>query len=182
MHTFAAGYRIRPLSVHDAPALTDAMLRNRHHLAPWSPRRANGFYSLAGQEAELARHLRGIEDGQQAVYVVVHEDQIVGRINVQNIVRGAFHSADLGYWVDRDRQGKGLATAAVQHACQQARVLGLHRLGAATLLHNAASQAVLLRNGFHQVGRADDYLFIDGAWRDHNLYQRILHHDPLQLV
>jgi hypothetical protein len=28
---------------------------------------------------------------------------------------------------------------------------------------------------------APEYLFIDDAWQDHNLYQRILHDRPLDL-
>lgn len=117
-----------------------------------------------------------------AAFVVVHGDRIVGRINIQNIVRGAFQSADLGYWIDQDEQNKGLATAAVRTACEAADDLGLHRLAAGTLVHNERSQKVLLRCGFTKYGTAPDYLFIDGSWQDHNLYQRILHDAPLILT
>jgi [ribosomal protein S5]-alanine N-acetyltransferase len=177
-----SGYDIRPLSESDGPALTDAQQRNRAHLAPWSPRRADSFYTQAGQQEELSRHLQQIAGGQMAAFVVVHGDRIVGRINLHNIVRGAFQSADLGYWIDQDEQNKGLATAAVRTACEAAADLGLHRLAAGTLIHNERSQNVLLRCGFTQYGTAPDYLFIDGSWQDHKLYQRILHDSPLALT
>ena len=49
---------------------------------------------------------------------------------------------------------------------------GLHRLEAATLVDNIASQTVLRRNGFAEIGASPNYLFIAGAWRDHLLFAR----------
>jgi ribosomal-protein-alanine N-acetyltransferase len=54
--------------------------------------------------------------------------------------------------------------------------LGLHRLQAATLPHNEASQAVLTRVGFERIGFAPSYLKIAGEWQDHVMFQLILHH------
>ncbi|VXB31910.1 hypothetical protein ARTHRO9AX_150184 [Arthrobacter sp. 9AX] len=53
--------------------------------------------------------------------------------------------------------------------------LGLHRIQAATLVHNAASQKILQRIGFGKIGMAPAYLKIAGSWQDHNLYQRLLY-------
>lgn len=53
--------------------------------------------------------------------------------------------------------------------------LGLHRVEASTLTHNLASQSVLRKAGFEQIGMAPRYLEIEGRWQDHNLYQVILH-------
>jgi len=55
-----------------------------------------------------------------------------------------------GSWTRREsRAGRGLASAAVADVTELAfGELGLHRLDAATLLHNTPSQRVLLRNGF----------------------------------
>jgi ribosomal-protein-alanine N-acetyltransferase len=53
----------------------------------------------------------------------------------------------------RDFAGRGLATEAVGRVCRLARSeYGLRRLRAATTTDNAASRAVLLRNGFTVVG------------------------------
>jgi ribosomal-protein-alanine N-acetyltransferase len=46
---------------------------------------------------------------------------------------------------------------------------GLHRLQAGTLLHDAASQTVLRRNGFTPIGVTPRYLRIAGRWQDHLL-------------
>jgi ribosomal-protein-alanine N-acetyltransferase len=90
-------------------------------------------------------------------------------------VRGPFLSANLGYWVDQEFTGRGIGSAAVAFALDYSRKeLGLHRLQAATLIHNAASQKVLTKAGFTEIGLASAYLLIAGSWQDHILYQRIL--------
>ena len=48
--------------------------------------------------------------------------------------------------------------------------LGLHRLEAACLPDNAASQGLLRKLGFHEEGYARDYLRINGQWQDHLLF------------
>ncbi len=176
---FPQGYELRPLRAEDARALARAYRRNRDHLAAWDPRRPESFYSDEGQARAVDAQLLAVDGGQQVAWLLWHDEQVVGRMNLNNVVRGAFWSAALGYWVDGAHQGKGLATAAVEAACEEARMLGLHRVEAGTLVHNHASQRVLAKCGFERYGLAPEYLFIDGAWQDHVLHQRILHDDPV---
>jgi ribosomal-protein-alanine N-acetyltransferase len=97
---------------------------------------------------------------------------VVGRVTLNGIVRGPFQSCSVGYWVGEADTGRGLATAAVADIITVAfGELGLHRIQAETLLHNAASQRVLQRNGFVRIGTAAAYLKIAGRWQDHHLYQ-----------
>jgi ribosomal-protein-alanine N-acetyltransferase len=94
-------------------------------------------------------------------------------VSLSNIVRGAFQSANVGYWVDRARNGRGLATGALAAVVEEAfGTLGLHRLEAGTLVDNVASQRVLEKNRFELIGLARRYLHIGGDWRDHLLFQR----------
>ena len=172
-------YAIRELAPGDAAALADAYRRNRQHLKPWDPRRDEYFYTDEGQAAAIAGQLDAVRDGLVAAWVLVCGDRIVGRVNLNNIVMGVLRSASIGYWVDAGHLGKGLATGAVEYACTRAQGRGLHRVEAGTLVHNTASQRVLERSGFELYGMAPRFLFIDGAWQDHRLYQRILHDDPL---
>jgi ribosomal-protein-alanine N-acetyltransferase len=95
-----------------------------------------------------------------------------GRLALTNIARGPFQSCQLGYWVAAEVNGRGVATAAVARIVRVAfGELGLHRIEAGTLVHNAASQRVLERNGFRRYGLAPRYLKIAGDWQDHVLYQ-----------
>lgn len=175
-----ADYAIRPLARDDSVALAAAYTRNREHLAPWDPVRDPSFFTAEGQADVVNRQLSLVRGRLLAAWVLVHDDEIVGRVNLNNIVRGVLCSAQLGYWVDHAHLRRGLAVAAVEHACGHGEALGLHRVEAGTMVSNVASQHVLLRSGFELYGMAPRFLFVAGAWQDHNLYQRILHdHPPL---
>ena len=172
------GYDIRPLGEGDASALAAAYVRNREHLAPWDPKREDWFFTERGQRADVEAKLAMAGQGLVVPWLVMHGADVVGRVNLNNIVRGVFQNASLGYWVDHAHTGRGLASAAVRFAVERADALGLHRLEAGTLVHNVASQRVLTRTGFEQYGVAPAYLYINGRWQDHHLYQRILHDRP----
>ena len=71
------------------------------------------------------------------------------------MVRRALPSCTLGYWVSEHANGRGFASAAVREMAILAfGELGLHRVEAATLTHNARSQRVLEKNGFVRFGLA----------------------------
>lgn len=172
------GYDVRPLTAEDSAALRAALLRNQDHLQPWLPERPEGFYSEAGIREHVTGALEATQRGGLASWLVWHDQAVVGRVTLSNVVRGVFQSCSLGYWVDHRHTGRGVATGAVRHAVEGAAVLGLHRVEAGTVVHHRASQAVLRRCGFEEVGTARRYLHIAGAWQDHLLFQKILHDDP----
>lgn len=177
--TDPTGYAIRELRLDDAAAVAAAYDRNRAHLDRWDPARPPEYYTTEGQQEALARQLSLVEGGLLATWVITHGDDVVGRVSINNIVRGVLQSGSVGYWVDQQHTRRGLASAAVGHACERALAMGLHRLDAGTMIANVASQKVLLRAGFEHYGTAPRFLFIAGDWQDHHLYQRVLHDDPL---
>ena len=165
---------IRVVSEDDADPLADVLVRNRDFLAPWDPVREDAYFTAEGQRVLLAEALRRYQQGIDWPGVITVGDEPVGRVNLNNVVLGAFCSADLGYWVDQARNGRGVATAAVGAVVQVAFTeLGLHRVQAGTLLHNRGSQRVLERNGFTPIGVAPRYIDIAGRWQDHLLFQRL---------
>ena len=169
--------RVRVLRRSDAGRLADAYVRNREHLGPWEPVRAEEFFTADGQAASIESKLGLFIAGSDVPWVLLDGSRVdVGVMNLSGIIRGPFLSAHLGYWVDKAMTGRGIGSAAVGFAVEAARIeLGLHRLQAATLPHNAASQTILKRAGFEEMGRAAAYLKIAGAWQDHILFQRILY-------
>lgn len=158
----------------DVPAITGLLRANRDFLAPWEPSRAEEYFTEEAQLALVETGLAGYERGTGVPHVILDDGRLVGRINLNDIVRGPFQSAHLGYWVAQAANGRGVATAAVAAIARVAfEEMGLHRIQASTLLHNAASQRVLERNGFVRIGMAPDYLSIAGRWQDHALFQVI---------
>ncbi|WP_223694669.1 GNAT family N-acetyltransferase [Leifsonia poae] len=170
------GLVLRVRAEEDAPALAAAYSRNRGHLAQWDPKREDDFYTDIRQLAHTRELLALRDQGTALPLVLADGESIAGLVNLSSIVRGAFQSATVGYWLDRDHTKRGLASAALHAVIEVARDdYGLHRIQAATLLHNHASQTVLTRTGFERIGVAPAYLKIAGRWQDHVLFQRILH-------
>jgi ribosomal-protein-alanine N-acetyltransferase len=93
---------------------------------------------------------------------------LVGVINVSNIIRGAFHSAFLGYYAFSDYAGQGLMQEGMRLVLYHAfRRLTLHRLEANIQPENTASLKLIRQCGFVREGYSKRYLKILGRWRDH---------------
>jgi [ribosomal protein S5]-alanine N-acetyltransferase len=163
----------RLIALEDAPVLAGLVRANRDFLAPWEPVRGAEYFTDAGQRAAVAVALAEHDRGRGLPCVMLDgEGAVVGRVNISNIVRGAAQSGSLGYWIAEAAGGRGVATAAVRDIVAIAfGELGLHRIQADTLVHNVASQRVLARNGFVQIGVAARYLRIAGRWQDCILHQ-----------
>ncbi|GGH35875.1 GNAT family N-acetyltransferase [Microbacterium album] len=169
------GVILRPVAEGDGAALADAYARNRDHLAAWEPARGDSFATAQVQEQLVTRLGAAEAAGRGLGLVLEHDGAIVGRVTLSEVVRGEFCSARLSYWLDRAYTGRGHMTGAIAFALGLARdELRLHRVEAATLTHNRASQGVLERTGFERIGIARRYLRIAGEWQDHVLFQRLL--------
>lgn len=166
--------RVRLAEVEDADELAALLVANRAFLEPWEPSRAESWFTAGHQRERLTESLARHADAREYPGMIMVDDRIAGRINLNNIVLGAFRSADLGYWVGQSDARRGVATAAVGAMLRIAfDELDLHRVQAGTLLNNGASQRVLERNGFTRIGVAVAYLKIAGQWQDHLMYQRV---------
>ncbi len=162
----------RLLTNDDASALSELLRRNRVVLAPWQPLRSDSFFTLKGQQESVAQALVQHQAGNSVPLVIDDGTQVIGTITLQSIIRGAFQSCSVGYWLAEDAQGQGLATEALREAVHLAfHELHLHRVQAETLVHNVRSQRVLDRLDFARYGLAPAYLKIAGRWQDNLLYQ-----------
>jgi ribosomal-protein-alanine N-acetyltransferase len=153
---------------------------NRAFMAPVEPERPDDFYTVEGVRESLAKALADAKADRYYGYAILDEDgDVAGRLALAGVARGPLQSAVVGYWVDRERNGRGLATRAVAEVMDVAfGELHLHRLEAGTLVDNVASQRVLEKNGFARIGIAPRYLHVAGEWRDHVLFQRLADDRP----
>lgn len=164
---------LRPLQPSDAATMLALYRRNAAFLQPWDPTRPAGFYSLTYQQEMIRAALADETNDRGYTHGIVLQEsgELIGRLRLSNVVRGAFQNAYLGYWLDEEHNGHGYMTEAVGLALSDAfGSLRLHRVQAATLLHNTGSMRVLLKNGFRREGIAERYLLIDGRWQDHALF------------
>jgi ribosomal-protein-alanine N-acetyltransferase len=160
---------IRLLTRDDAEELAGLYAVNREFLAPFEPDRTDEFFTTGFQrkriEAAGDDHWR---------WAILDGGRIVGTVVLADVLRDALQLGNVGYWVDRAHNGRGLATAAVADVVEFAfGEATLHRLEAGTLVDNHASQRVLVKNEFERFGLARKLLKVNGEWRDHVLFERV---------
>ena len=167
------GVELRPLVPDDAEAVLAMRLRNREHFLTGEPARDDAFFTEAAQRQALEALALEREAGTRDHFGVFVEDgTLAGYVALSQIFRGGFQSCYLGYAIDRDHTGRGLATAAIAAALEHAWSIGLHRVQANVATTNHASMAVLRKNAFRHEGTALRYLHIGGAWTDHEMFAK----------
>lgn len=154
----------RPPRPEDEAEFCNAATRSADLHHPWvsAPHTPDGFQSY------LTKY-----DGQSNLsYLVFNEDaQLVGCINLNEIVRGAFQSAYLGYYAFAPFQQQGLMKQALALVIAETfGPLEMHRLEANIQPGNEASIRLVCSLGFRHEGTSPRYLKIDGEWRDHERY------------
>jgi len=124
----------------------------------------------ADTRERFAAYLERAGRADFACFLVRHRDcgKLVGFVNINSIIRGAFQSGYLGYAGFVSHQRKGLMSAGVAAVVSTAFTdLGLHRLEANIQPANEKSIALVRRLGFWREGLSPHYLMVDGHWRDH---------------
>jgi ribosomal-protein-alanine N-acetyltransferase len=168
-----------PMSA-DAIDYAQYQSRNREFFAPWSPTRAPSYFDPAWWRQSLNELETSMTSGAVlafGLYLQSSSGQLVGTCKLDQVARGAFQSAMLGYGLDAAIEGKGYMTEALTCLMAHAfNVMKLHRIQANHLPENVRSAATLARLGFEPEGLARRYLFINGAWRDHVLNALINQH------
>lgn len=99
--------------------------------------------------AWLGEHAIEWRAGTAYRFAVVADGRVIGCADVDEIQDGC---GELGYWLERDYWGRGLASEAAGAVHDFAtRTLGLRRLVAGHTADNPASGRILLRLGFRHV-------------------------------
>jgi ribosomal-protein-alanine N-acetyltransferase len=149
-------------TARDEPRFLEAARRSRGFLRQWAPPPC----TPAAYCAYIHRLQKPTHEGR---FVILRASgELVGVINVSEIVRGAFQSAYLGYYAFVPHAGRGYMTEGLALALRWAfGTVGLHRVEANIQPGNQASRALVRRLGFRREGLSPRYLKIAGRWRDH---------------
>jgi len=164
---------LRPPRGRDWRAWAEVREKSRSFLTPWEPTWSTDALSRAAFRRRLRQTaIEWYEDGGYAFLIFrCNDDALLGGINLSNIRRGVAQSANLGYWIGEPYVRHGYMTEALRALMLFVfDRLGLHRVEAACLPHNAASRGLLLKLGFREEGYARQYLRINASWQDHVLY------------
>ncbi|MDL4771872.1 MULTISPECIES: GNAT family N-acetyltransferase [Thermomonosporaceae] len=153
---------LRPLAGHDQDEFLDLVGVSADLHRPW--------VSPPSTPREFRTYLTRYEqpDEESLLVCLGGTGAIAGMVNINSIIRGRFQSGSLAYAAFAPTAGQGYMSEGldlvVRHAFERLR---LHRLEAQIQPENHASLKLIERIGFRYEGYSPDFLFIDGAWRDH---------------
>jgi [ribosomal protein S5]-alanine N-acetyltransferase len=154
---------IRPLSPDDCDAFLAAVRRSRSLHRNW-------INPKAASRAAFETYLKRFADDAHYGFVVIAREsgEFVGAINLNDVIRGSFQSASVGYYAFAPHAGRGFMREGLllvlSHAFEQ---LKLHRVEANIQPENEASIALVKRCGFTLEGRSRRLLKVCGRWKDH---------------
>ncbi|MFE7313027.1 GNAT family N-acetyltransferase [Streptomyces sp. NPDC057555] len=153
---------IRPFTAADRQEFTTFARQSVDLHRPWlfPPDTDDTF------DGYLARLQEPLREGY--LFCELDTGRIAGYLTINNIVHGGFQSGAIGYGVFAHAAGRGLMSEGLRLVLRHAfGPLGLHRLEANIQPSNKHSISLVERAGFRLEGFSPDFLFVDGAWRDH---------------
>ena len=154
--------------VVEAPSLSrqqeflDAVRRSRKLHGRWAapPRTAEQYRAFV-------RRGRGPE--HYGHFICTATGELVGVININEIVRGVFRSGYLGYYAFAPHGGRGHMREGLEQVLRLAfGKYRLHRVEANIQPDNARSIGLVRGLGFQREGHSPRYLKLGGQWRDHD--------------
>lgn len=152
---------IREPRLDDESAFLSAMQRSQSLHHPWvkSPQTPQ----------EFSDYFQRYQQPNQKSYLVVGEfGDIAGVFNINEIVRGLFQNAYLGFYVVAGFEEKGYMSAGLKLVLDKVfREFALHRLEANIQPNNIRSIQLIKKNGFRYEGFSPRYLKINGEWQGH---------------
>lgn len=153
---------VRPPAADDRARFLAFTARNDRFHRPWvhPPRTDPAF----------AAYLARFRDHRHLGLLVLDraDDTLVGAVHLNEIVRGNFGSAYLGYFGSRSHAGRGWMREGLTLTLSIGfGRLGLHRVEANIQPGNERSIRLVTSLGFRCEGYSPRYLKIGGRWRDH---------------
>jgi ribosomal-protein-serine acetyltransferase len=159
---------LRQLLEADAGELHSLIERNRAHLAPWLTwATAQSF----GDTLEFIRSGERQAAANEALHcAILCEDRIAGVVSCME-VNWRHRRTVLGYWLDADRQGRGLMTGAVRLMVDHAfSAWELNRVEIRAAVENRKSRAIPERLNFDQEGLLRQAELVGGCYLDTVVY------------
>ena len=154
---------IRPPEASDCAAFLAGVKRSRALHRNW-------INPKAATRKTFNAFLKRYASEQNYGFFVVHCEtgDLAGVINLQNVVRGGFQCAALGYYAFAPYAGKGLMREGMMLVLKEAfGKLKLHRVEANIQPENKASIALVKRCGFEKEGFSRRFVKVCGKWKDH---------------
>jgi ribosomal-protein-serine acetyltransferase len=158
-----------PLDARDAAEVHALVAANRAHLDRWL-RWSASVRTLADVEAMIARFQRKLAAGDGFHCGIRVGGVLAGGVVCWYIDRDN-RNAEVGYWLDANFTGRGLATGAARWAVARLFTAErVHRIELQCAVRNTASRAVARRLGFQEEGIRRESHWVTDRFVDHVIY------------
>ncbi|MUJ38133.1 GNAT family N-acetyltransferase [Aliivibrio fischeri] len=152
-----------------SPKYFDIVSRQRAYLSQWLawPPHAD---SEAFFHSFITKSLLDYAEGKSMVCGMIYQGELVGNISFNSINQN-LKTAEIGYWLNEDFQGKGIITRCVAKLIELAfNELGLNKIQISAAVGNQSSRAVCERLGMTLEGIITSSENLNGRIIDHAIY------------
>lgn len=142
---------------------------SRDHLKVWM----NWIHKVNGEEdirEGTNRNLQQYADQKSMHYLIIYKGEIAGTVGLKGF-NWDVKSAEIGYWLGSDFQGKGIMTRAVKALMEYGfNYVGLDKLEVWAAEGNTKSRSIPERLGFVQEGMRRQNEILDGTYHNMIIY------------
>ncbi len=114
--------QLKYLSLNDAHELFNLIEKNRNYLRQWLPWLDHNK-TLEDSTSYIQKSILGYQAKDELSLAIIYNKNIVGTISF-NSINDSLKLAIIGYWLDKDHQGKGIMT----NSCKQLISYGFENL------------------------------------------------------
>jgi len=165
MASLPAEFKLRPATIHDAPAI--ARIYN---------------HGIEDRIATFETRLRTAADVRSwfgpthPVVVVEAQGEVIAFATTSAYRNRACYAgiAEVSIYVARDFRRRGAGRIAMEGIIQAAENAGFWKLLSRVFLDNQASRALIASCGFREVGVYEKHARLDGVWRDVLIVERLI--------
>ncbi|MDH8679732.1 GNAT family protein [Fusibacter bizertensis] len=164
--------RIELVSKDTYQEIFDFERKNKRYFETILPPRPDGYSQFESFIKIMDKLLVEQNQGEYYMYIIRDDkNRFVGRVNLQIYESENGKKADVGYRIDYDSQGLGIASQSVKSIVEKAfNEIKVMEVTAGTAKDNIGSKKVLEKNGFKIVGEEKNVFKIKDKWVDGLLY------------
>lgn len=129
--------------------------------------------SIEAEKEWLEKNNKRRKDNFSYNYAILYEGKVVGGIGIK-IDQHRDYIGEVGYFVDEDYWGRGIATEAVKSVEKIGfEELGLKKLKILMMPENKASKRVAEKNGYEKEGLLKKEIELDEEYKDAYLFGKV---------
>jgi ribosomal-protein-serine acetyltransferase len=167
---------LRAWTENDVDRALEIVLRNREHLQSWM-QWMTPDYSVEASKKFIADGIANRIERKTLALAILEDNRMVGSTGF-NRLDWVARVCEIGYWIDRDEEGKGIITRACRTMIDYAfDSLEMNRVEIRCSTENVRSAAVPERLGFKKEGVLRQAEMLNGRAHDFCIYG-LLAEDP----